>query len=80
MDNEPIKKHEVLFRQESKRFVSNKRKRLINADVNGSLNILRKVAGEFQYPIEVCSTPLVLTIKISKYHYLTLKFITMKSL
>ena len=40
-----------------------KEKRLINADVNGSLNILRKVVGEFQYPIEVCSTPLVLTIK-----------------
>ncbi len=36
---------------------------LINADLNGSLNILKKVVGEFQYPIEVCSTPLVLTIK-----------------
>ncbi len=38
-------------------------KKLINADLNGSLNILRKVIGEFQYPIKVCSTPLVLTIK-----------------
>ena len=38
-------------------------KELGYADVNGSLNILRKVVGEFQYPIEVCSTPLVLTIK-----------------
>jgi len=25
--------------------------------------LLKKVVGEFQYPIEVCSTPLVLTIK-----------------
>lgn len=36
--------------------------RLINADLNGSLNIMRKVIGEFQYPIEVCSTPLVKTM------------------
>ncbi len=43
--------------------IGQEEKRLINADLNGSLNILRKVVGEFQYPIEVCSTPLVLTIK-----------------
>jgi len=37
---------------------------LINADLNGALNILRKVVGNFDYdPIEVCSTPLVVTIK-----------------
>ena len=37
---------------------------LINADLNGALNILRKVVGDFDYdPIEVCSTPLVVTIK-----------------
>lgn len=24
--------------------------------MNGLLNILRKVVGEFEYPIEVCST------------------------
>ena len=35
---------------------SNHRK--INADLNGSLNILRKVIGDFKYPIEVCSTPM----------------------
>ena len=35
--------------------------RLINADVNGALNILRKVIGKFEYDsIKVCSTPLVL--------------------
>ncbi len=27
--------------------------KIINADLNGSLNILRKVVGEFQYPIDV---------------------------
>ena len=64
MDNEPIKKHEVYLGKRVKRgLFQTKEKRLINADVNGSLNILRKVVGEFQYPIEVCSTPLVLTIK-----------------
>jgi putative transposase len=35
---------------------------IINADLNGSLNILRKVVGEFQYPIEVCSTPRVINL------------------
>ena len=59
-----IKKHEVYLGKRVKRgLFQTKEKRLINADVNGSLNILRKVVGEFQYPIEVCSTPLVLTIK-----------------
>ena len=54
-----------------------KENKLINSDLNGSLNILKKVVGEFQYPIEVCSTPLVLTIKqilslfdIKIYNYL----------
>lgn len=64
MDNEPIKKHSNYLGKRIKRgLFQTKEKRLINADVNGSLNILRKVVGEFQYPIEVCSTPLVLTIK-----------------
>lgn len=35
--------------------------KLINADVNGALNILRKVIGNYNYgPIKVCSTPLIL--------------------
>lgn len=64
MDNEPIKKQKVYIGKRIKRgLFETKEKRLINADLNGSLNILRKVVGEFQYPIEVCSTPLVLTIK-----------------
>ena len=36
---------------------------IINADVNGGLNILRKAVGKFDYdPIEVCSTPVVWTV------------------
>ena len=35
--------------------------KLNDADVNGALNILRKVIGNYVYdPIKVCSTPLVL--------------------
>ena len=43
-------------------FIS-KEKRTINADLNGALNILRKEVPELQYGIEVCSTPIVYTIK-----------------
>lgn len=66
MDNEPVKKHKVYLGKRVKRgLFQTKEKRLINADVNGSLNILRKVVGEFQYPIEVCSTPSVITVKFN---------------
>ena len=63
LDNEPLEKHESYLGKRIKRglFKSAKGK-LINADLNGSLNILRKVVGEFQYPIEVCSTPLRVTL------------------
>lgn len=64
LDNEEVKKHKTYKGVRIKRglFKSSQGK-LINADLNGSLNILKKVVGEFQYPIEVCSTPVVLTIK-----------------
>ena len=63
LDNEPLRKHNVYKGKRIKRglFKSAKGK-LINADLNGSLNILRKVIGEFQYPVEVCSAPLKVTI------------------
>ena len=63
LDNEPIEKHENYLGKRIKRglFKSAKGK-LINADLNGSLNILRKVVGEFEYPIEACSTPLRVTL------------------
>lgn len=66
MDNEPIKKHINYVGKRIKRGLFKTRKnRLINADINGSLNILKKVVGEFQYPIEVCSTPSVYTVKFN---------------
>ena len=64
LDLEPLNKqkkymgrriHRGLFRSSSGK--------LINADLNASLNILRKVVGEFQYPIEVCSAPRAITLK-----------------
>lgn len=63
LDNEPLRKHSNYVGKRIKRglFKSAKGK-LINADLNGSLNILRKVIGEFQYPIEVCSTPLKIAV------------------
>ena len=64
IDNETLKKHEKYLGRRIKRglFKSAKGK-IINADLNGSLNILKKVIGEFQYPIEVCSTPVRFTVK-----------------
>lgn len=63
VDKEEIKHHEDYKGKRIKRglFRTNEGK-LINADLNGSLNIMRKVIGEFQYPIEVYSTPLVKTM------------------
>ena len=63
LDNETIEKQENYLGKRIKRglFMSAKNK-IINADLNGSLNILKKAVGEFQYPIEVCSTPLRINI------------------
>ena len=63
LDGESLEEHESYLGKRIKRglFKSAKGK-LINADLNGSLNILKKVVGEFEYPIEVCSTPLRVTL------------------
>ena len=63
LDSEPLRKHSSYKGKRIKRglFKSAKGK-LINADLNGSLNILRKIIGNFKYPIEVCDTPLKITI------------------
>ena len=63
LDGESLEEHENYLGKRIKRglFKSAKGK-LINADLNGSLNILKKVVGEFEYPIEVCSTPLRVTL------------------
>ena len=67
IDIEPIEKRDVYLGKRIKRglFRSNNGF-LINADLNGALNILRKeVPNAFVegYGIEVCSTPTVLTVK-----------------
>ena len=64
LDNETIEKHESYIGKRIKRgLFKSAKNRIINADLNGSLNILRKAVGEFQYPIEACSTPLRVTLK-----------------
>ena len=64
-DSEDLKFHKTYLGKRVKRgLFENSDRSLINADLNGALNILRKVVGNFDYdPIEVCSTPLVVTIK-----------------
>ena len=63
LDGETLEEHDNYLGKRIKRglFKSAKGK-LINADLNGSLNILKKVVGEFEYPIEVCSAPLRVTL------------------
>lgn len=67
LDNEPIKKHEEYKGIRIKRGLFKTSKGLlINADLNGALNILRKEIGKFDYdPIEVSSSPLKLHIGLS---------------
>ena len=63
IDGEEIKKHTKYLGKRMKRgLFESASGKLINADLNGSLNILKKVVGEFQYPIEVCSTPKVINL------------------
>lgn len=64
IDNEEIKKHETYLGRRIKRgLFKTAFGKIINADLNGSLNIMRKVVGEFQYPIEACSTPVMVTLQ-----------------
>ena len=62
LDNEEICKHDDYKGKRIKRgLYKSSDGRLINADINGALNILKKVIGEYEYdPILVCSMPLVL--------------------
>ena len=63
-DSEDLKFHKTYLGKRIKRgLFKNSDGSLINADLNGALNILRKVVGNFDYPIEVCSTPLVVSIE-----------------
>jgi putative transposase len=67
MDNESLEKHEEYMGKRIKRgLFRTKDGRKLNADVNGSLNIMKKVAPNIfneGYGVEVCSTPVVITIK-----------------
>lgn len=64
LDGESIEKHESYLGKRVKRgLFKSAEGKLINADLNGSLNILKKVVGDFSYPIEACSTPLRVTPK-----------------
>ena len=64
LDNEDVCKHDTYLGERIKRgLFKSKEGKLINADLNGSLNILKKVVGYFSYSIEVCSTPLKVTVK-----------------
>lgn len=62
LDDEEVRKHEKYSGRRVKRGLFRASDgRCINADVNGALNIMKKVLGEYYYdPILVCSTPLVL--------------------
>lgn len=64
LDGEDMCKHEVYKGKRVKRGLYRCGDgRCINADVNGALNIMRKVVGNYVYdPILVCSTPLTLMV------------------
>ena len=65
LDNEEICHHEHYAGQRMKRgLFRTGTGKMMNADLNGSLNIMRKAVGEkafVNYQIEVCSTPVVVT-------------------
>lgn len=62
LDNEPLgKKDSYLGKRIKRGLFRSSKNRLINADLNGSLNILRKVIGEFQYSVGACCTPVRIT-------------------
>ena len=64
IDNEEICKHDqYLGKRIYRGLFKTKENKIINADLNGALNILRKEVPEIQYGIEVGSTPMVYTIK-----------------
>lgn len=63
LDGESLEEHENYLGKRIKRgLFKSAEGKLINADLNASLNILKKVVGDFSYPIEVCSTPLRVTL------------------
>ena len=64
LDSEPLYKQSVYKGKRIKRgLFKSSNDVIINADVNGALNILRKVIGDFKFdPVQVCSTPKTLNV------------------
>lgn len=62
LDEEEINRHEVYTgKRISRGLFKTSNGKLINADVNGSLNILKKAIGKFDYdPVKVCTAPMVI--------------------
>ncbi len=65
LDDEEVMKHdEYLGRRTKRGLFKSSTGKLINADLNGALNILKKVIGKFNYnSIVACSTPRIITHK-----------------
>lgn len=65
LDNEEICKHdEYKGRRIERGLFKSFTGKLVNADVNGAYNILKKAVGKFNYdPIQVCSTPVVVSTR-----------------
>ena len=62
LDNEPLeKKDSYLGKRISRGLFKTSTNKLINADLNGSFNILKKVFGDFKYSIGACCTPVRIT-------------------
>ena len=64
LDNEPLCKQTSYKGSRVKRgLFKSSTGVIINADVNGALNILRKVIGDYSYdPVHVCSTPKTINV------------------
>lgn len=67
LDNESLAKQSTyLDKRVCRGLFKSAQSKLINVDVNGALNILRKVIGDLKFdPIQVCSTPK--TVNVLKY-------------
>lgn len=64
LEGEDLKKQDAYMGRRVKRgLFKAKSGKLMNADINASYNILRKVIGNFEFdPIQVCSTPKMINI------------------
>ena len=76
LDDEPIKKHETYAGKRIKRGLFRSAKNvLVNADINGALNILRKAVPDVTFTdrIKVCSTPILINIPQNSGVFISIK-------